>query len=144
MALIELDGVTVAFGHRPLLDAATLRLDAGERVCLIGRNGAGKSTLLRMMSGDLAADAGRVWRQPGLRVARLEQDVPPGGDRTVFAVVAEGLGALGALLGGVQLAGELAGQPRFGGALGGEVPAGHELGEGAIDRFAVMVLLRHR
>jgi ATP-binding cassette subfamily F protein uup len=97
MALIELDGVTVAFGHRPLLDAATLRLEAGERVCLIGRNGAGKSTLLRLVSGDIPADTGRVWRQPGLKVARLEQDVPPGGDRSVFAVVAEGLGALGAL-----------------------------------------------
>jgi ATP-binding cassette subfamily F protein uup len=97
MALIELDGVTVAFGHRPLLDAATLRLEPGERVCLIGRNGAGKSTLLRLLSGDIPADTGRVWRQPGLRVARLEQDVPPGGDRSVFAVVAEGLGALGAL-----------------------------------------------
>ena len=97
MALIELDGVKVAFGHRPLLDGATLRLDAGERVCLIGRNGEGKSTLLRLLSGDLAADAGRVWRQPGLKIARLEQDVPPGGDRSVFAVVAEGLGALGEL-----------------------------------------------
>ncbi len=97
MALIEIDGVTVAFGHRPLLDAATLRLEAGERVCLIGRNGAGKSTLLRLVAGDIAADSGRVWRQPGLRVARLEQDVPPGGDRTVFAVVADGLGAVGAL-----------------------------------------------
>ena len=97
MALIELDGVTMAFGHRPLLDAATLRLDAGERVCLIGRNGEGKSTLLRLVAGDLAADSGRVWRQPGLKIARLEQDVPPGGDRSVFAVVAEGLGALGDL-----------------------------------------------
>jgi ATP-binding cassette subfamily F protein uup len=97
MAVIELDGVTVAFGHRPLLDAATLRLEAGERVCLIGRNGEGKSTLLRLVAGDIAADSGRVWRQPGLRIARLEQDVPPGGDRSVFAVVAEGLGALGEL-----------------------------------------------
>ena len=97
MALIELDNVTVAFGHRPLLDAASLRLEAGERVCLIGRNGEGKSTLLRLAAGDIAADAGRVWRQPGLKVARLEQDVPPGGDRPVFAVVAEGLGPIGAL-----------------------------------------------
>ncbi|BCS34301.1 heme ABC transporter ATPase [Luteitalea sp. TBR-22] len=97
MALIELDDVTVAFGHRPLLDRSTLRLEAGERVCLIGRNGEGKSTLLRIVAGDLPADGGRVWRQPGLRIARLEQDVPPGGDRSVFAVVAEGLGALGEL-----------------------------------------------
>jgi ABC transport system ATP-binding/permease protein len=97
MALIELDGVTVAFGHRPLLDAATLRLERGERVCLIGRNGEGKSTLLRLVAGDLVADSGRVWRQPGVAIARLEQDVPPGGDRSVFAVVAEGLGAIGAV-----------------------------------------------
>ncbi len=97
MALIELDGVRMAFGHRPLLDGVTLRLDAGERVCLIGRNGEGKSTLLRVVAGDVPPDAGRVWRQPGVRIARLEQDVPPGGDRSVFAVVAEGLGALGDL-----------------------------------------------
>ena len=97
MALIELDSVTVAFGHRPLLDGATLRLEPGERVCLIGRNGQGKSTLLRLVGGALPADAGRVWRQPGLKIARLEQDVPPGGDRSVFAVVAEGLGTLGDL-----------------------------------------------
>ena len=41
-----------------------------------GRNGTGKSTLLRAISGEQPPDAGTVWLQPGVRVARLEQDVP--------------------------------------------------------------------
>ena len=61
-----------------------------ERVSVIGRNGTGKSTLLKILSGEIAADAGTVWRQPSLRVARLEQDVPLAAHRSVFDVVAEG------------------------------------------------------
>ena len=76
MPLVSLDRVSIAFGHLPLLDAAMLQIDARERVSIIGRNGTGKSTLLQILSGELRPDAGTVWRQPGVRVARLEQDVP--------------------------------------------------------------------
>jgi ATP-binding cassette subfamily F protein uup len=85
-----LDRVTIAFGHLPLLDEASLQIEAGERVSLIGRNGAGKSTLLKIVSGDLEPDRGSVWWQPGLRIARLEQDVPLSSERSVFEVVADG------------------------------------------------------
>ena len=88
--LVSLDQVSIAFGHRPLLDHASLQIDARERVCVIGRNGTGKSTLLRIISGELEPDDGTVWRQPALRVARLEQDVPLSANRSVFDVVAEG------------------------------------------------------
>jgi len=98
MPLVVLDHVTLAFGHLPLLDDVTLQVDAGERVCIVGRNGAGKSTLLQIASGELAPDAGTVWRQPGVRVARLVQDVPLSAHRAVFDVVADGLGDLGALV----------------------------------------------
>ncbi len=57
---------------------------------MIGPNGAGKSTLLRIVSGEQPVDAGSVWRQPALRIARLEQDVPLSSSRTVFEIVAEG------------------------------------------------------
>ena len=80
----------MAYGHLPLLDEASLLIEAGERVCVIGRNGTGKSTLLQIISGDVIPDAGTVWRQPGLRIARLEQDVPLSTDRPVLEVVAEG------------------------------------------------------
>src|SRR5258706_4969655 len=98
MPLVSLDHVSIAYGHHPLLDDASLKVDPGERVCIIGRNGTGKSTLLQILSGDVTPDAGSVWRQPGIGVARLVQDVPLVANRPVFDVVAEGLGTLGDLV----------------------------------------------
>src|SRR2546426_993046 len=74
----------------PLLAQVSLQVEPRERVALIGRNGTGKSTLLRIISGEVSPDSGTVWRQPALRIARLEQDVPLSADRSVFDVVAEG------------------------------------------------------
>jgi ATP-binding cassette subfamily F protein uup len=90
MPLVSLDHIRMAYGHLPLLDDASLLIEGGERLCVIGRNGTGKSTLLQIISGDVMPDAGTVWRQPGLRIARLEQDVPLSTDRSVLEVVAEG------------------------------------------------------
>ncbi len=98
MPLVTLDHVSMAFGHLPLLDDAALQIEAGERVAILGRNGTGKSTLLQILSGETPPDTGALWRAPGLRVARLVQDVPLSADRPVFDVVADGLGALGALV----------------------------------------------
>ena len=78
MALLSLNGVSLTFAGPPLLDAVSLQIDDGERLGLVGRNGAGKSTLLRILEDTLAPDSGDVVRQPGLRVASLPQDVPPG------------------------------------------------------------------
>jgi ATP-binding cassette subfamily F protein uup len=93
MPLVALDQVTIAYGHLPLLANASLQVDAGERIAVIGRNGAGKSTLLRIIEGTLAPDAGSVWRQRGARLSRLEQDVPLSTERRVFDVVHDGLAA---------------------------------------------------
>ncbi len=96
--LISLDSVSLAFGHVPLLEGATLLVEPGERMALIGRNGAGKSSLLRMLSGEVPPDSGTLWRAPGLRVARLDQDIPGEGARTVFDEISAGLGPLGDLV----------------------------------------------
>jgi ATP-binding cassette subfamily F protein uup len=90
MSLVSLDGVAVAYGHLPLLNDVSLRIEPGERIAVIGRNGTGKSTLLKVLSGEAAPDSGSVWRQPGVRLARLEQDVPLSANRPVFDVVADG------------------------------------------------------
>ena len=95
MPLVTLDRVSIAYGHVPLLDQASLQIEPGERVCVIGRNGTGKSTLLRIIYGDETPQAGSVWRAAGLRVGRLAQDAPLAGDGLVFDAVAEGLGNLG-------------------------------------------------
>jgi ATP-binding cassette subfamily F protein uup len=96
--LLTLDSVALAYGHLPLFSNASLRIEPGERICLIGRNGAGKSSLLRVVSGEVPPDAGTLWRSPGLRVSRLDQDVPAAGSGSVFDEVAAGLGELGALV----------------------------------------------
>jgi len=90
MPLVTLDRVSMAYGHLPLLDDVAMQIDARERVSVIGRNGTGKSTLLKILSGEIPPDTGTVWRQPSLRIARLEQDVPLSAHRSVFDVVAEG------------------------------------------------------
>jgi ATP-binding cassette subfamily F protein uup len=100
MPLVALDRVSVAFGHLPLLDSAALQIERGERIAILGRNGAGKSTLLRVIGGEQPPDTGSVWTAPRLRIARLEQDVPFSTDRTVFDVVADGLGELSDLVAG--------------------------------------------
>src|SRR6185295_4009047 len=100
MPIASLNQISIAFGHLPLLDAAALQIEPGERVSLVGRNGTGKSTLLQVLSGELTPDAGSVWFQPALRIARLTQDVPLATDRTVVDVVADGLGEIAEVVAG--------------------------------------------
>ena len=118
MALLGLRDVTLAFGGPPVLDQASLAVERGERVCLLGRNGSGKSTLLKVLDGTQAPDSGEVVRQTGVSVARLEQDIPADVAGTVFDVVAAGLGETGRLLARYHQAGQrLAAAPHDAGAL---------------------------
>jgi ATP-binding cassette subfamily F protein uup len=98
MALLAMQDVDVAFGGPLILDRASLTIEKGERVCLLGRNGAGKSTIMKLLDGVMKPDRGEVVRQTGVTVARLEQEVPDDVHGTVFDVVAAGLGPTGTLL----------------------------------------------
>jgi ABC transport system ATP-binding/permease protein len=98
MPLISLNAVDYSVGGPLLLERVDLAIEAGERIALIGRNGAGKSTLLRLLDGELKPDDGEVRREGGVRIARLEQEVPAGADGSVFDVVSAGLGGVGAAL----------------------------------------------
>ena len=98
MALIGMRNVCWGFGEPPLLENVTFQIGKGERVSLVGRNGVGKSTLLKLLGGEMLPDSGDIWRQQGISVAALEQDVPAGFDGTIFDVVAEGLGETGRAL----------------------------------------------
>ena len=72
MSALELSGVELALGGRPVLCGADLALARGELVGLIGRNGAGKTTLLRVASGVVAAQRG-VLRVDGHDAAALSR-----------------------------------------------------------------------
>ena len=96
MPIISLNQLDYSVGGPLLLAGVDLSIDAGERIALIGRNGAGKSTLLKLLAGEIQPDDGQIRRQTGARVARLEQEVPAGASGSVFDVVSDGLGELGA------------------------------------------------
>jgi len=98
MPLITLKNLTLSFGSPPLLDGVNFQIDANERVCLLGRNGAGKSTLLKLINGEIQADDGGISIPPGIKVAKLNQEVPADLDGTINEVVADGLDKAGKLL----------------------------------------------
>jgi iron complex transport system ATP-binding protein len=58
--ILEAHEVTIAYGDRRVVSAATLSVPGGERVALVGPNGAGKSSLLRAMTGVLRPTSGEV------------------------------------------------------------------------------------
>jgi len=98
MALQTLRNITLAFGGPPLFDGINLQIEAGDRLCLLGRNGTGKSTLLKLISGELTPESGEIQRQQGLKVAQVSQDVPLELNGSVFDVVASGMGNAAELL----------------------------------------------
>jgi ATP-binding cassette subfamily F protein uup len=98
MPIVTLQSIVLSYGLPPLLNGVNLAIERGERVCLLGRNGEGKSTLLRLIAGEIHPDAGERRVADGVRIARLSQEVPPETAGSVFDVVAEGLGAAGALV----------------------------------------------
>ncbi len=98
MSLIKIEKAGLSYGLQVLLDGVDLTIERGQRLCLIGRNGTGKSSLLKVIAGEVDLDKGEVVRQTGIRVARLEQDLPEADDRLVFDAVAAGAQGVGELL----------------------------------------------
>lgn len=98
MSLIKIEKAGLSYGLQVLLDDVELSIERGQRLCLIGRNGTGKSSLLKVLDGEVDLDKGEVIRQTGIRIARLEQDLPEADDRLVFDAVAAGAKGVGELL----------------------------------------------
>ena len=78
--ILEINGVQVSFGDRPVLDLNRLSVYDGERIGLIGENGAGKTTLLRVLSGELTPEAGQIRRLAPVAMIRQQGDADAGDD----------------------------------------------------------------
>lgn len=91
MSLVVLEDLTIGYRGPPLLDAVHCRIEAGQRIGLLGRNGAGKTTLMRLIIGDEQPDAGAVIIEPHTKVSLLQQTVPLDTTGSVAEIIAMGV-----------------------------------------------------
>jgi ATP-binding cassette subfamily F protein uup len=89
--LLSCEAVSKAYGARPLFSELSLGLRRGDRVGLIGPNGSGKSTLLRILAGIEEPDRGSRTARRLVRIGYVAQDPLLPADRTVEAVLADGM-----------------------------------------------------
>jgi ATP-binding cassette subfamily F protein 3 len=85
VSLIVCDGVEIAFGANTVLRGLDLRIEARDRLAVVGANGAGKSSLLDVLAGLSEPVAGSVERERRLRVGYLPQEAPEPTEATVLA-----------------------------------------------------------
>ncbi len=74
--MITLKDVVLRRGTKVLLDGASVVINPGEKVGLVGRNGAGKSSLFRLLDGNLHEDKGEFHVPAHWRMAQVAQDMP--------------------------------------------------------------------
>ncbi|MDL5053791.1 ABC transporter ATP-binding protein [Oscillatoria laete-virens NRMC-F 0139] len=82
--LIELRGISKAFGHSVVLDRVDLAIYPGEALAIIGPSGTGKSTILRIIAGLLAPDEGEIYIQGQRRLGLVGDSRDPIGIGMVF------------------------------------------------------------
>jgi ATP-binding cassette subfamily F protein uup len=89
-SIIVATEITVRYGERAVLDAATLGIEEGDRIGLVGRNGCGKTTFLRILAGLQAPDMGDVSRRRELVASYLPQDFMLDATRSVAENIRDG------------------------------------------------------
>ena len=72
--IIELHGISKAFGNRTIIDHFSYNLLRSDRIGIVGHNGAGKSTLLHLAAGELAPDAGHVEIGTTVKIGHFSQE----------------------------------------------------------------------
>ena len=89
--LLQLCGISVNFGGKPLFEGLNLVIQPGDRVALVGRNGSGKSTLLKLMAAVVEQDEGTRVIPPQISVGYMEQEPTMEGFSTLGDYAASGL-----------------------------------------------------
>jgi ATP-binding cassette subfamily F protein uup len=88
--IITATDITVRYGERAVLNSATLAIEEGDRIGLVGRNGCGKTTFLKLLAGVQAPDIGDVTRRRDLVVSYLPQDFMLDASKSVYENIRDG------------------------------------------------------
>jgi len=73
--MIKLSNISLQLGGKTLLDQATVAINPGERIAIIGANGTGKTTLFKVLQGDLAVDQGECLVPSSWRLSHMAQEI---------------------------------------------------------------------
>jgi ATP-binding cassette subfamily F protein 3 len=76
--MLHINDLTYRIEGRPLFEQATLAINEGSKVGLVGRNGTGKSTLFRLIKGEISADDGSINLRRNMKLGVVDQEVPSG------------------------------------------------------------------
>jgi ATPase subunit of ABC transporter with duplicated ATPase domains len=90
--MIRLDNISKQHGHQILFIEASMSLQKGEKVGLVGPNGSGKTTLFRMITSEDEPDEGQVAVDRGVTIGYFSQDVGEMSGRSAVAEVMDGAG----------------------------------------------------
>ncbi|SFU51148.1 ATP-binding cassette, subfamily F, member 3 [Pustulibacterium marinum] len=82
--MLNIHNLSISFGGEYLFEEIAFRLNAGDRVGLIGKNGAGKSTMLKLLSKDIEPDTGVIASDKDVKIGFLRQDIDFVQGRTVL------------------------------------------------------------
>src|SRR4051794_9757374 len=88
--LLTVTDVVVRYNEQTVLGGATLAIDEGDRIGLVGRNGSGKTTFLKLLAGTQNPDGGTVVRRRDLVVSYLSQDFTLDPAKTVRENIRDG------------------------------------------------------
>jgi len=72
--MIEFSNISLQFNGKYLFKELGLKINSGERTCLVGANGTGKSSLLKIIAGELEPETGKVQKQKGISIGYLPQE----------------------------------------------------------------------
>ncbi|WP_378186476.1 ABC-F family ATP-binding cassette domain-containing protein [Aquimarina sp. W85] len=82
--MLNIHNLSISFGGEYLFEEISFRLNAGDRVGLVGKNGAGKSTMLRILSKEQESDSGQLAMDKDVKIGFLKQDIDFVEGRTVL------------------------------------------------------------
>src|SRR5262245_30346861 len=74
MHYLSAEGLTKAYGIKPLFKNVSFHIEEGDKIALVARNGLGKSTLLKILAGKETPDQGKLWIHKDVDIALFEQD----------------------------------------------------------------------
>src|SRR5579862_773134 len=84
MHYVSAEGLTKAYGIKPLFQQISFNIEEGDKIALVARNGTGKTTLLKILAGKEFPDEGKLWVNREVTVALFEQDPLFADDKSII------------------------------------------------------------